>query len=149
MKQRYLHKAAVSLLLSCLSTHSVSEVYQWTDAQGRMHFSDRAPQKIQANNISSQLEQINITSDLSSPEMMLRHEQTKDAEREKHYKEQLDRDQNRTILSESCKEAKKRLELVRGRVIFLDEQGKEVKVSEKNRKNRALELEHEVRKHCY
>ncbi len=80
--------------------------------------------------------------------MMLRHEQAKDAEREAQYKEQQERYNNKSAISERCKEVKKRLRLVKGRVIFVDEQGKDLKVSEEARKKRAIHLENEVREHC-
>lgn len=132
----------------CISISAWAEIFQWTDENGQIHFSDRAPRKIQANNISEQLSNINITSDLSSPEMMLRLEQAKDAEREAHYKEQQEKYNKQPTKSESCKKAKKLLRLVKGRVVFVDEQGKDLKVSEETRKKRAIQLENEVRKHC-
>tara|TARA_R110002167_G_scaffold116338_6_gene291389 strand:+ start:274 stop:657 length:384 start_codon:yes stop_codon:yes gene_type:complete len=126
----------------------MSEVFQWTDENGQTHFSDRAPKLIQSNNISEQLNNINITSDLSSPEMMLRHEQTKDAEREAKYKKQQEKRNKQPTKSERCKEAQDLLRRVKGRVVFVDEQGKELKVSEEDRKQRAIQLESLVRKLC-
>lgn len=34
--------------LACLSLQVCAEVYQWTDAQGRVHFGDRPPQTVKA-----------------------------------------------------------------------------------------------------
>jgi hypothetical protein len=136
------------IFIVVLSINAKSDVYQWTDEHGQTHFSDRPPHKSEANNISNQLNQINITSDLSSPEMMLRHEQAKDAEREKNYKERQEKYNKQPSKTEACKEAKKLLGLIKGRVVFVDQQGKDLKISEEDRKQRAIELEHEIRKHC-
>jgi hypothetical protein len=143
-----LNRLLVPLFSFCITVNAWAEIFQWTDEKGQTHFSDRAPHQIPANNISNQLKRINITSDLSSPEMMLRHEQAKDAEREAQYKEQQERYNNKSAISERCKEVKKRLRLVKGRVIFVDKQGKDLKVSEESRKKRAIHLENEVREHC-
>jgi transcriptional regulator with PAS, ATPase and Fis domain len=125
-----------------------SEIYQWTDDKGQTHFSDRAPSKITAKKISNQMDKINITSDLSSPEMMLRHEQAKDAEREKRYQYWQEQQENKPTKDEKCKELKQLLKIVKGRVVFVDEQGKDLKISEKLRQQRAIELEDSIRKHC-
>lgn len=143
-----LNKRLVVLFSFCIVISAWAEIFQWTDENGQTHFSDRAPHKIQANNISEQLNKINITSDLSSPEMMLRHEQAKDAEREAQYKKQQENYNSQTDNSEKCKETKKRLRLIKGRVIFVDEDGKDLKISEETRKKRAIQLESKVRKYC-
>ena len=142
---------AVSTLLLISLSFSInawSEIYQWTDENGQTHFGDRAPSQTVAKEISSQVDQINITSELSSPEMMLRHEQAKDAEREQHYKDWQEQQENKPDKSEKCKELKELLQIVKGRVVFVDEQGKDLKISETVRKQRASELEDGIRQYC-
>jgi hypothetical protein len=48
-----------------MSLNAWSEIYQWTDDKGQTHFGDRAPSKIAAKEISSQVDKINTTSDLT------------------------------------------------------------------------------------
>lgn len=148
MKQGYLRLNMACLFFIFMSTQAVSDVFKWTDEHGQIHFSDRAPHEVQADNISNKLKQVNITGDLSSPEMMLRHEQAKDANREARYSEQQERLHNQPSQSERCAEAKKHLKLLKGRVVFVDENGKDLKISEETRKLRASQLENDIRQHC-
>lgn len=124
------------VFLCFVSLKASSEVYQWTDEHGQTHFGDRPPGNTKPTKISDQLNQINITSELSSPEMMLRHEQWK-AQQE-----------SRPSQSEKCKEAKRLLKIIQGRVVFVDENGKDLKRSEKTRAERAEKLESAIRTHC-
>jgi len=125
-----------------------AEIYQWTDAQGQTHFGDRPPHDRQATDISEKLQNINLSKELSSPEMMLKHQQLKDKERQREHEEQQQLiDQDRAV-SNTCKEAKNALRKLKGRVVFLDERGREMNVSETERKRRAQEMEIAVGKHC-
>ena len=146
---KILFKFSLSLVLTCcLSMNAWSEIYQWTDDKGQTHFSDRAPSKTKSKEISKQVDQINLASDLSSPEMMLRHEQSKDAERQKHYQDWKKQQESSPTKDEKCKELTKLLEIIQGRVVFVDEQGKDMKISEKLRQQRSKQLEDGIRKHC-
>lgn len=49
-----LNKAVVLTVLGCLSFGLSAEVYQWTDAQGRVHFGDRPPQAAKARELRIQ-----------------------------------------------------------------------------------------------
>jgi hypothetical protein len=125
-----------------------AEIYQWTDAQGQTHFGDRPPHDSKARDISENLQNINLSKELSSPEIMLKHQQMKDQERQRQHEEQQQRiDQDRAV-SKTCEEAKNTLSKLKGRVVFLDEQGREMNVSETERKRRAQEMEIAVGKHC-
>ncbi len=89
--------------------HAWSDIYQWKDENGQIHFSDRAPSKATSKEISTQLNRINITSDLSSPEMMLRHEQAKEDERKKHYETWQEQKKSNAIKKKNCKDSKRLL----------------------------------------
>lgn len=141
---RYLY----ATLLYLLASHTLAEVYQWTDENGRTHFGDRPPKQVDSKNISERLDKINITSDYSSPELMLRHEQRKDAEREKRLEEWQEKTKNRPSQSEKCDKARQHLKTITGPVVFVDENGKDLKISEKTRKQRVQELDSMIRKHC-
>ena len=49
----FLRAAALSLLLAGVSAHG--EIYKWTDDQGQVHFSDQAPETVEAEPIGEQL----------------------------------------------------------------------------------------------
>lgn len=137
-----------TLLLGLSSSMVFSEIYQWTDEKGRTHFGDRPPVTVNSTSISDQLNQINITNDLSSPEMMLRHEQTKEAERKKRQEAWQAQQKNKPSQLEKCKEAKRLLKVIQGRVVFVDENGKDMKRSEKTREKRAKKLASSIQKYC-
>jgi len=47
----YLIKTLISLALITLSLHVYAEVYQWTDDKGKVHFSDKKPATVQAEEL--------------------------------------------------------------------------------------------------
>lgn len=125
-----------------------AEIYQWTDEHGQLHFGDRPPQDRQSSNISETLQSINISNEFSSPEMLLKHEQLKTEERQKAFDaHQQSIDQQRS-LSKACRDAKIMLKKLTGRVVFVDEQGRDLGVSEKERQKRAQEMKDAVKIHC-
>ena len=44
-----------AVFLYLLTSYALSEVYQWTDKNGRTHFGDRPPEKVNSENISEKL----------------------------------------------------------------------------------------------
>jgi len=126
-----------------------SEVYQWKDANGQIHFGDRAPAGRDSANISSQLDHINISTDLSSPELMLKHAVQKEARQNEKRQKLIEQQKKLPTLSELCLNARRYLSTIEGRVIFTDEHGKEVKVSEQERKNEVLKVKKIIRQKCH
>lgn len=142
---------ATSLILlagTLIAGQAQAEIYKWTDKHGQTHFSDRPPEHKQATEISGQLDSINISKELSSPEMMLQLENLKAREREQFSSEKQTQQERERSLSKACAQAKKALKALKGRVVFLDEQGNELKVTEAQRKQRAIEMENLVRQQC-
>ena len=125
-----------------------AEVYQWQDEHGQTHFGDSAPVGTNSDNISDQLEQINISTDFSSPEIMLQYEEQRAAKKIKKRQDIIEQKTKKPSVSQTCKNARQYLNLIEGRVVFMDKQGKEVKVSERQRKNRALEVKKLIRQKC-
>ena len=130
-------------------TNAWSEVYQWKDANGQIHFGDRAPADKKSKNISSRLDHINISTDLSSPELMLKHAEEKEARQNAKRQKIIDLQKKMPSLSELCTNARRYLATIEGRVIFTDENGKEVKVSEQERKSEVLKVKAIIRQKCH
>jgi len=137
-----------AVFLYLLTSHALSEVYQWTDKSGRTHFGDRPPEKASSENISERLNQINITSDYSSPELMLLHQQNKDAEAKKRREAWQEKQKNSPTQDEKCQKARQHLNTITGPVVFVDEHGNDLKISEETRKQRVKILKDTIRKHC-
>lgn len=147
------HKLCVLFVLTiCASNPGISnaEVYKWVDEQGNVHFGDRPPQKEKATNLSDSLKPLNISTDLSNPGMIRNAEQARQDELNRTRQEQQRKQQvaNSKEYQEYCKAAKQRLRDISGPVVFYDEQGKQVKVTEKEREKMEQELRNEIEKNC-
>ena len=137
----------VFLLVYC--SNAWSEVYQWKDENGQTHFGDRAPTDKHSDNISKQLDHINISTDLSSPELMLNQAEQNEARQNEKRQKLIKQQKNLPSLSEVCMNAKRYLSTIEGRVVFTDEHGKEMKVSEQERKNKVLKMKEIIRQKCH
>jgi len=145
-----LKRACISIM-ACLLLHcsnAWSEVYQWKDENGQIHFGDRAPAGKTSENISKSLDRINISTDLSSPELMLKQAEQKEARQTKKRQKLIEQQKKLPSLSEACMSARRYLSTIEGRVIFTDKHGKEVKVSEQERKNEVLKVKKIIRQKC-
>ena len=135
------------LLLSLLLVTSVSaqaEVYRWTDANGKVHFGDKKA-GVSAENITEKVSKTNVdtsTAEHQKLESVFRKEN--DADRE--YKQQQAQPDPQRL--RQCAEAKNYLNTINGRVYFVDKDGKEVKVTEEERKQRVKDMQQQINEHC-
>ena len=130
------------LIMACTTAHA--EVYRWTDANGKVHFSDKRP-KSAAEDITEKVKQTNVdtsTAERQKLETLFRKENEADRE----YKRQ--QAQPDTALLLRCKEAKNYLETISGRVQFIDKEGKAVVVTEEERKRRVIEMQTLINERC-
>lgn len=138
------------LMFFCgLPALAMAEMYKWVDDQGRVHFSDKKPAHAQAQDISESVKQQNIDYGSTKVEQQLqrieRNQAAKQTEQQQRTAHQSNQDQER---ERSCKEARKHLRVIKGRVIFLDDENREVKVTEAERAQKAAELEQQIQKYC-
>jgi hypothetical protein len=130
------------LMLICINAQA--EVYRWTDANGKVHFGDKKP-KVAAEDITDKVKQTNVdtsTSEHQKLETLFRKENQADRE----YKQQ--QAQPDLQLLHRCIEAKKYLDTINGRVQFIDATGKEVKVTEEERKQKVIAMQKEIKENC-
>ena len=131
-------------LLISISLITNAEVYRWTDKAGKIHFSDNKP-KAAAEDITAKVKKQNIdtsTQEHQRLESLFRKEN--DADRE-FARQQT---QPSTEQLERCRNAKRYLNNIDGRVQFVDAQGKMVNVTEEERKSRVIEMQTYIRKNC-
>ncbi|WP_299585551.1 DUF4124 domain-containing protein [uncultured Microbulbifer sp.] len=133
--------------LMVAATAGASELYRWVDADGRVHFSDRPPAEAKAQDISGQLNPINSAeatknrpSLITSPATTTGREQQKRQQKEQQARQQ---EQQR-----NCSKARQRLRAINGRVAFIDNNGKEVRYSERERQQMAKKLQREIASRC-
>lgn len=131
------------ILIAC-SVFAEAEVYRWTDATGKVHFSDQKP-KEKADNVTDKVKKQNIdssTQEHQKMEALFRKEN--DADREFRRAQSQPNDEH----IQRCNEAKEYLRKISGRVQFLDSDGKAVNISEAERRTRAEEMHQVVKDNC-
>ena len=131
-----------ALLVFSLDVHA--EVYRWTDANGKVHFGDKKLDK-SAENITSNLKTTNVdtsTTELKKMEGVFRKEN--DADRE--YRQQKSQPDIERL--HQCSEAKNYLNTINGRVYFIGKDGKEVKITEAQRKQKVIDLQNVIKENC-
>jgi hypothetical protein len=142
------------LILSvfAIAMNSTAEVYRWVDKNGKVHFTDRKP-AAEAENITAEVKSQNI--DTSSGELQKltsMREQEEKAKQEKIQQEQKIQQERKEKLAElnrpACERAKIRLKKISGHIVFTDEQGRAVTVTEKERQQMVADLTQEIQQHC-
>lgn len=147
---RYLRYASVMMLAFSLyhSQSAWAELYRWTDANGKVHYSDRKPdEQVQSEQIDSSLKPLNIDDSRQEWKKLETvfpdHEDTSFSREKKRNQQAQDE-----YYTKHCKEAREYLSKLKGPVYFVDEEGNEYDISEKERKEREKEMEALIAEHC-
>lgn len=131
--------------LLSFSINAPAEVYRWVDKNGKVHYTDQKPAP-DAENITKQVNKQNLDSSSREVEkigQMLREDE--EAERALHAEQEKSHTQ---AMQAHCVAAKNRLDKMKGYVIFLDDSGKAVTVTEKERQEKVAELESYINTNC-
>lgn len=138
------------LLILPFAVSTSAEIYRWTDAQGKTHFSEHPPEdQVKSEEVSSQLSPLNRDSSSEETKKLQQlfkgptPEEKALQQQEKSKRQQQDQQKNL-----ACNKAKKQLQTLKGPVYFTDNNGKEYSVSEEERQRRVSSLEQEIRRHC-
>lgn len=138
------------LLILPFAVNTSAEIYRWTDAQGKTHFSEHPPEdQVKSEEVSSQLSPLNRDSSSEETKKLQQlfkgptPEEQALQQQEKFKRQQQDQQKNL-----ACNKAKKQLQILKGPVYFTDNNGKEYSVSEEERQQRVSRLEQEIRRHC-
>lgn len=127
-----------------------SEVYVWTDENGKKHFSDRPPEEnVEVQQETYELENVDGGYPTTSPNL---HMDSTESYADKKRRERLERQEasqaKKQYMASACKDAKLRLSSIRGRVNFYDENGNMMQVTEADRRREEIELRAAIAKHC-
>ena len=133
------------LLLAAIA--SAEEMYRWVDAEGKVHFGDRPPTGTQARDISSELGPINSADANTAQGQPTGNRQAK-LEREYQSRQQRQQLKQQQRLARACREAQKQLRILQGRVAFVDDSGREIVITERERQQRAEQLQRQVARTC-
>lgn len=137
----------VFLVFNCGVVHA--ELYRWVDEQGKVHFSDKKPPRYEADDISETVKHQNTDYGNRSTDKQLQQIERNKAARntEQTQRQQLVAKQQEQR-ERDCQEAHNRLRIMKGRVIFYDEDNREVRVTEQEREQRVAALEQQINKYC-
>ena len=135
------------LLLAALPLTAGAQAYRWVDENGKTHYSDKKPrteaeditQAIKKQNIDTSIEEQRKLQDIFRPE--------NEADREFYRQQQL-KNQPTPEDIQHCNNLRHYLNKIDGRVQFIDEDGKAVPVTEKQRQQRVEEVQRYLAQHC-
>lgn len=139
-------KKKMGLLLVCaLCCFSVqAEVYKWVDENGKAHFGDKAPKEKSAEKIDHELENVNIDhASKNSTYSTSTSNKTQD-EKDLDLKKKMELEQ---AIGDKCLKRKKDISAI-GKGVpgrFIDENGKEEIVLEKDRSKKLDEMKNNYR----
>ncbi|MCX4026366.1 DUF4124 domain-containing protein [Endozoicomonas sp. SM1973] len=139
----------ISLMLLLVAVPAMSELYKWVDKQGNVHYSDKPPV-----NAQQQTEKVEVkvqNTDFNYLDENAKRKQQQINRNRSIQKQQQDQQQAKkkeNPRKKACQSAKQRLSKLQGRVVFVDKKGKELKVTEKERQQRAKVLEQQIKKYC-
>lgn len=146
---KHLYGLILLASLSFTNNTAYAEIYRWVDEQGNVHFADKAHGNNQAKDISQDVKLKNLDHSAKRTEQSL---QQIDLRQQAQTTETQQRQSQASPASEKqvrqCQSARERLRIMQGRVAFLDKNGQPVKVTEKERQQRAVALRELVNKYC-
>lgn len=152
MKLLCLRSVIGGLILAASATASSAEMYRWVDENGRVHFGDRPPTDAKAEDVSGDLTPINSIRSNGSRRPILTtatrsrvSQKVDDEYRERQLREKQEKQQK---MKKACDKARSDLEAIQGRVVFLDNNGKEVRRTERERQQIAEKLQREIKYYC-
>jgi len=142
-------KAGVGVIALFLlaATAGAEELYRWVDEEGRVHFGDRPPTEAKAEDIGGELRPINTADGTAAPEKVASR-QSVDPQREYQDKQRQRQLREQQQMSRACGEARRQLRILQGPVAVIDENGKEIKMTERERQRQAERLQREVDRIC-
>jgi hypothetical protein len=138
---------AILFSLTCVASDTNAEIYKWVDDSGNIHFGDRPPKNQRSKEIGSTLKPLNLSTDLADQTMLIEAEKERRQAGKSNSPAHTTSGQQETI-NQWCKDARARLNSLRGPVVFFDDDGNEVKVSEHERKQREAALTKEIDDKC-
>lgn len=137
------------VVLGCLAMPAAAEIYQWRDASGKLHFSDKKPKQQEAEAVSYTLGKINTddsTQEREKLERLFKPETAAEkAQRQQDMQQQAQREQQH---QQRCHKARNYLKGLQGRVSFVREDGSVYTVSEAERQQQEAELQAQIRQYC-
>ncbi|WP_428819483.1 DUF4124 domain-containing protein [Microbulbifer sp. MCCC 1A16149] len=123
------------------------ELYRWVDADGKVHFGDRPPVEAEAESLDDQLKPVN-SADPTRRQDFPDTRRAEQIEREYAARKQPRKANAQRQQQAACAHARKQLKILKGPVYFVDREGNESTISERQREDQARALEQRIRQVC-
>lgn len=124
-----------------------AELYRWVDKDGKVHFGDRPPVEADAESLDGQLKPVN-GADPTRRQDFPETRRSNQIDREYAARKQSEQAKQLRQQQVACQRARKQLSILQGRVYFVDAEGNESTISERQRVEEARKLEAQVRRLC-
>ncbi len=136
-------------LCSAQSLPVLGEVYQWRDENGKLHFSDKKPKRVEVNDISESVTNVNVDESGDERAKMERLFKPETAqEKAQRAQKAAQQAQKKAKTARQCEEAREALEILRGPVYFTREDGTSYDISKAEQAERVAKLERQIRRNC-
>lgn len=131
----------------CTTTLAHAEVYRWVDENGQVHYSDRKLRE-DAEDVTAETRLHNLDTSLEERRKVARilrppNNADRDYERRRYVKQQLTPEEQ-----EYCKELRNIHRMLSGRIQWVDERGKEIAYTEKQREEDLKQAEMLLKDFC-
>ncbi|MDO3388642.1 DUF4124 domain-containing protein [Gilvimarinus sp. SDUM040013] len=135
-------------LLIVYPAMGVAELYRWTDENGKVHFSDRKPNDVvAADQIDQDLKPVNVDESRHETQKLRNVFPDRDDSRQRQAANKKKAEQQRRTDAQ-CSQMREHLRKIKGPVYFVDEEGNEFDISERERKERQKKLEQLIVENC-
>lgn len=147
--KQWIIRAVMGSLICMSATCFGQTLYKWKDENGKWRFSDQPPTDASTAVEEAPLREMNSTSTQETNQALQKVFPKETPEEAAHRQQKLAQEKKKQARTDDvCRQARKRLDIIRGRVVFLDDKGKAVQVSEEERHTRAVALEKEIKQYC-
>lgn len=137
----------LGLSLSLAVSLAKAEVYRWVDANGKTHYSDKKP-KTSAEDITAEVSKQNLDTSIDEQRRMQQvFRPENDADRA-YYRQQEQLAAPSKAQIDYCNKLQRYLYKLDGRVVVVDENGKEVKFSERDRQAEVSRVQQQIVQQC-
>ncbi|SDK61707.1 DUF4124 domain-containing protein [Microbulbifer yueqingensis] len=148
MSSRLAGSSLLALLLLAPAA-GADGLYRWVDEEGKVHFGDRPPRQAQAEDLSGKLRPVNDAQAVPTGESRSERRvtlATLEDDYDRNRRQQQQREQQQRL--RACARLQRQLRIMQGAVAIVDESGDEVRMTERERQQRAAALEREVSRRC-
>lgn len=136
------------LALLALSMTAHAEMFTWKDAEGRTHFGDQPPPELREQAEPIEAKARPPGSDQATREVYERANRLFDATKKAQDKAKDKEARAAASNNDRCRQAREREHALSGRVTFVDESGKQLTVSETERKKQLQEQQAWISANC-